>query len=99
MINKAIAKITDEMLEINNTFAIRIEEHLTALCTNENVAAKLLDDSKSLKKCISVIFDRVRSQTKERAVAIDDEIVFKMAEEYYEIDTEKTANIDILDLL
>lgn len=33
MIDKAIAKITDEMMESNNPAIRHIEEHLTALAT------------------------------------------------------------------
>ena len=49
MIDKAIAKITEEAMELDTPLAIGIEEHLTEICKNDYVAGKLLNPAKSLK--------------------------------------------------
>ena len=49
------AKITEEAMAIGDPMAIAIEEHLTARCTNTQIAEKLLAEDKSLKKAIDVI--------------------------------------------
>ena len=49
MINKAIEKLTKEMMKLNNPFAQAIEEHLTEICTSDAVADKILQEGKSLK--------------------------------------------------
>ena len=48
MINKAIEKLTKEMMKLNDPFAQAIEEHLTEICTSDTVAAKILQEGKSL---------------------------------------------------
>ncbi len=62
--DEAIAKITAEALEINNSFAIFIEEHLTSICTTDKVADKLLAEDKHLKdfcvKCEQEARERAR---------------------------------------
>ena len=44
MIDKAIEKLTKEMMKLNNTFAQEIEEHLTEICTSDAVAEKILQE-------------------------------------------------------
>lgn len=55
MINKAIAKITDEMMKINDPVAQGIEEYLTGICTSISVAEKLLDPQKTLSRRLETI--------------------------------------------
>lgn len=49
MINKAIEKLTKEMMKMNDPFSQAIEEYLTGICTSDTVAAKILQEGKSLK--------------------------------------------------
>lgn len=62
MIDKAIAKITEEAMAINDPVAFGIEEHLTEICTNDTVARKILAEDKSLK----AIYDKVWAEARKR---------------------------------
>ncbi|MDO5415268.1 MAG: Cas9 inhibitor AcrIIA9 family protein [Bacillota bacterium] len=101
MINKAIAKITDEMMKIDTPLAIGIEEHLTEACRNENVAAKLLDNSKSLKVCCDKVTAEARKRAKNNVYAFPAEEVYAMVDEYYGISNvhEPAQRINVMDLL
>lgn len=100
MINKAIEKLTKEMMKMNDPFAQAIEEHLTGICTSDTVAAKILQEGKSLKGAC----DSIRVLAKKNAVGgvgvVSDEDAYKMAEEYYGISrAEKHETLNVLDLL
>lgn len=100
MINKAIEKLTKEMMKMNDPFAQAIEEHLTGICTSDTVAAKILQEGKSLKGAC----DSIRGVAKKNAVGgvgvVSDEDAYKMAEEYYGISrAEKHETLNVLDLL
>ena len=111
MKDKAIAKITEEAMAIGDPMAIAIEEHLTARCTNTQIAEKLLAEDKSLKKAIDVIMQKARKIAQENRkgntghAVISDADAYKMVDEYYGID-EKAAparrsesqRVDVLDL-
>lgn len=108
MINKAIAKITDEMMQLDDPFATFIEEYLTSICTTEAVAEKLLDPKKSLKEFtrnVTAEFKAKAAEKKQAEVAIGapDEYFYERVREYFEIDhkmqKEKREKIDILDLM
>lgn len=99
MINKAIAKLTDEMMKLDNPLAQAIEEHLTELCTNEETAAKILTDGKSLQACCNSIKDEAKKRAKNSVAYIPPAEVFEMAEKYYSIEKRATKKIDVLDLL
>ena len=62
MINKAIAKITNEMMEKNDALARLIEEHLTEKCTSIAVAEKILDPNKQLAAIHRMIWDAARKR-------------------------------------
>lgn len=100
MINKAIEKLTKEMMKMNDPFAQAIEEYLTGICTSDTVAAKILQEGKSLKGAC----DSIREVAKKNAVGgvgvVSDEDAYRMAEEYYEINrAEKHETLNVLDLL
>ncbi|WP_338547408.1 hypothetical protein V1225_01725 [Emergencia sp. JLR.KK010] len=105
----AIAKITAEAMEINNNFAIFIEEHLTSICTTDKVADKLLSRDKTLedfcKKCESKARERARKQGSGFQInGLPDQEYKDMVEAYYSItpdDKSRTTGnvIDITDLL
>ena len=111
MKDKAIAKITEEAMAIGDPMAIAIEEHLTARCTNTQIAEKLLAEDKSLKKAIDVTMQKARKIASEnrkgntgRAV-ISDADAYKMVDEYYGLDEQAapekrpaSQRVDVLDL-
>lgn len=105
MINKAIAKITEEAMSVpesHQSLSIMFEEHLTEMCTSEAVAKKLLEPSKSLKDFTEDIFKQARSKAKDGALHWPDSELFELLEEYYGFGkTEHKASdtIDIMDLL
>lgn len=104
MIEKAIARITDEMMKIDDPLAQMLEEHLTEICTTDQVAERLLDPKKTLKKLHTKIWDVARDRKKGNGAYIPDEEIYKMAEDYYQISQpsqtpQKTTQIDVLDLL
>lgn len=106
--DQAIAKITKEALEINNRFAVFIEEHLTNICTTDKVAEKLLA-GKPLKEFCSNCRDMAEKEARKQGVGLQinglpDTEYQKLAEEYYGItDADKSRTggnvIDIMDLL
>jgi hypothetical protein len=107
MINKAIAKITEEAMAINDPVAFGIEEHLTGMCTSNAVARKILAEGKSLK----AIYDKVWAEARKRrtggknCVFIPPAEVYAMIDEYYGINEQAAPSrrsdpnkIDVLDL-
>lgn len=110
MIDKAIAKITDEMMKNSHPFSIFIEEYLTGICTNDKVAEKLLNPEKSLDKFVSkVILDMREIAQKNKTgnsgtAGAPDEEFYRMAEEYYGITQEDKSGIrkapaeDVIDI-
>lgn len=100
MINKAIEKLTKEMMKMNDPFSQAIEEHLTGICTSDTVAVKILQEGKSLKGAC----DSIREAAKKNAVggvgAVSDEDAYRIAEEYFGINREeKHETLNVLDLL
>lgn len=104
MIDKAIARITDEMMKINDPVAQGIEEYLTGICTSISVAEKLLDPEKKLKEIHKKIWDEARKRKKGNCAYIPPEEVYQMVREYYGIDSRNREQkhrdkIDVLDLI
>lgn len=102
MIDKAIAKITDEMMKSNNPAIRHIEEHLTAICTNEEVAEKILAEGKTLQGAYNAMKNEARRMSGGSGeICISDEDGFRIADEYFGISANKDApaKIDIMDLL
>lgn len=111
MINEAIAHITEQAMKIaeqpgKRAAIIKIEEHLTAKCTSEVIAAKLLNKEKSLDE----LYTSIEKKTKEMAkgttcVVLTSEEVFNMVDDYYDIadvaDQAESApaEVNIFDLL
>jgi len=93
MINKAIAKITDEMMKLNHPFVNFIEEHLTSICTNEKVAEKLLNENRTLKEFLEKQESDMKkiaqkSGTGHQSAGMSDTDFYARAEEYYGITEE-----------
>ena len=102
MINRAIKKITDEMMKIDDPLAQMVEEHLTEKCTNVVVAEKLLEPGKSLKQLHQQIWDEARKRKKGNGAYIPDEEIYQMADDYYGIgkaNQSRPDTINVLDLL
>jgi len=104
MKDKAIAKITDEAMKINDPMAFAIEEHLTSLCTSNAVAAKLLAEDKSLKQAYDNIWAEAKKRKKGNCAFIPPEEVYAMVDEYYGLDqlggkTHKTEHADRVNVL
>lgn len=99
MIDKAIARITGEMMKIDDPLAQMIEEHLTERCTNVQVAEKLLASEKSLKELHKQIWDEAGKRKKGNGAYIPDEEIYQMADDYYGIGHSSHETINVLDLL
>lgn len=100
MINKAIEKLTKEMMKIDTPLAIGIEEHLTNICKNDYVAGKILNPAKSIKGACDYITKEARKQAKNGCACISDGDAFRMVDEYFGIEEKKKIDkIDIMDLI
>lgn len=98
-INKAIAHITDECK--GNEHLIPFEEYLTSICTTDDVADKILNESKSLKGCFEKMKSIAQKRAKNNCAYVPPEEGFRIIRDYYGIeDSKKTGPvIDIMDLL
>ena len=104
MKDKAIMKITEEMMSANDSLAVALEEDLTNKIENEDgVAEKILKEGKNLKEIHSKIWEEAKKRKKGNCAYIPDEEVFRMVDEYYELVNHFNAPasniIDITDLL
>lgn len=103
IIGKAIKKITEEMMENQNNTAIRvIEEHLTSICTTNEVAEKILNKEKTLRGALGAIKNEAQKEKVGNCACIDDKRGFEIVEKYFGIEEEdKKINkiIDIIDLI
>ena len=105
MINKAIAKITDEMMKINDPVAQGIEEYLTGICTSISVAEKLLDPQKTLSGACSKVWDEAKKRKTGNCAYIPQEEVYAIVRKYYGIETgparqaKQQTKINVMDLL
>lgn len=104
MKDKAIARITDEMMKINTPHAQAVEEYLTGICTTDAVAEKLLDESKSLKGFLDKLLKEAKKRSKGNVAYIAPDEVWEMVEKYYGITEEDKAAMavtsaeDIIDI-
>jgi len=96
MINKAIAKITEECQ--GKDYLIPFEEYLTSICTTDKIAEKILDKKKTLQGA----FDEMKGIAKERqhggCAYIPPEEGFGIIREYFGIDLEEKAETNIIDI-
>lgn len=108
MKDKAIAKITDEAMKIDDPMAFAIEEHLTSLCTSDRAAQLLLAEDKTLKGAYDKVWAEAKKRKKGNCAFIPPEEVYEMVDKYYGLDqigrkpTKKqepaAEHIDVLDL-
>ena len=107
MKDKAIRKITEEAMKIDDPVAFAIEEHLTAKCTTNAVAEKLLADDKTLKEAYDKVWTEARKRRKGNCAYIPPEEVYEIVDEYYGLDGASRTNhhgeaagkVNVLDLI
>ena len=108
MKDKAIAKITEEAMAIDDPVAFGIEEHLTEICTNDTVAKKILSESKSLKASCNKVWAEARKRRTggKNCVFIPPAEVYAMVDKYYGLDEQAapekrpaSQKVDVLDLI
>ena len=97
MIDKAIKKLTEEMMKLDEPFSRAIEEHLTEICTNNDVAEKILQEGKTLKGACESVKNIARKNQKNGVGCVSDSEAYRIVEEYFNISVIK--KIDVLDLL
>lgn len=97
--NKAIARITDEMMAINTRNAIKIEEYLTNKCKGDEIANKLLAEDKTLKACIAHCKKKATPQKEGEIAMVTDEEVYEWIDEYYGIAEIEAANTEVIDIM
>lgn len=89
IINKAIAHITEQMMQEEDDSAIvAIEEYLTEICSNERIADKLMVEGKTLKGALQEIENRARKIQKNRRACVGPAEAFVIVERYYGITEE-----------
>lgn len=92
--NKAIAHITEQMMEQDNPAIVAIEEHLTELCTTEAVAHKLLADGKRLSNALKAIEKEARKRAVGGCGCVPSDEGFRIVEDYYGItETDKRSSL------
>ena len=100
MIDEARMKLADESSKDNKITPL--EELLTDMITNDNIAAKILAEGKTLKGAMDMIRQEAKKDAKGGVGYVSDKRAVEIAEEYYGIaDTARTSEhvIDIVDLL
>ena len=100
LIDQAIARITDQAMELDNTFTTFIEEHLTEICTNDKVAEKLLNTEKSLEEFLNIQESEMKEQARKKGTGhqcagLSDAEFYRRAENYFEITEEDKSSITI----
>lgn len=103
-IQKAIDKIDKEAEELGGGQFMVIASHIIEkyLASDEN-ADKVLDESKSLKKCIDDCKSKARAEAVGNVAMIADETVYGWVKEYYGFSDcsqlQKNKIIDLFDVL
>jgi hypothetical protein len=83
--NEAIEKITKEMMEANDPLFQAVEEHLTEICTNDQVADCILQEGKTLKGAVDILWNEAKKLQKNSRACIRSDMAFDMVEKYYGI--------------
>ena len=107
MKDKAIARITEEAMKINDPVAFAIEEHLTGKIRTNAEAALILAEDKTLKGAYDKVWAEARKRKKGNCAYIPPEEVYGIIDEYYGLNSyhhnnhrgESTEKVDVLDLL
>ena len=107
MKDKAIRKITEEAMKIDDPVAFAIEEHLTSRCRTNAEAALLLAENKTLKEAYDKVWAEARKRKKGNCAYIPPEEVYEIVDEYYGLGGapqsnhrgEATGKVNVLDLI
>lgn len=83
--DRAIAKITDEMMKLEDSIAQGVEEHLTDICTNDIIAGKILSKEKTVEGACEALWEAARKRKKGNSAYIAPEEAFAIIEEYFGI--------------
>ena len=83
--DRAIAKITDEMMKLEDPIAQGVEEQLTDICTNDIIAGKTLSEEKTVEGACEALWEAARKRKKGNSAYIAPEEDFAIIEEYFGI--------------
>lgn len=101
-IQAAINKIDSEAERLKNTNATLIASHIidTYLTSDEN-AQKVLDEKKTIRKCMEHIKSKAKQQAINGMAMVDDETVYGWAKDYYgfAVDCKENKVIDLFDYI
>ena len=92
MKDKAIARITEQAMKMDHPLATVIEEYLTDRCTTNEVAEKLLDESKTVKEIFDGIEEKARKEAKNGFGMMKDEDLYGMIDDYYGLDHQAVSS-------
>ena len=104
LIKKAIEKIDSEAEKLGGGQFMVIASHIidNYLTTDSN-ADKVLDEKKTLSKCMDSCKNKAKEQAKNGFAMIDDETVYGWVSEYYGFDDlqspTKNKIVDLFDIL
>lgn len=106
MKNKAIAKITEEAMKIDDPIAFAIEEYLTGKIRTNAEAALILAEDKKLKGAYDKVWAEARKRKKGNCAYIPPEEVYQIIDEYYGLNSSRKADhrgesadkVNVLDL-
>ena len=107
MKDKAIAKITDEAMKIDDPIAFAIEEYLTGKIRTNAEAALILAEDKKLMEAYNKVWAEARKRRKANCAYIPPNEVYEIVDEYYGLSSsrhnnhrgESAGKVDVLDLL
>ena len=83
MKDKAIRKLTEEAMKIDDPVAFAIEEHLTSKIRTNAEASLILAEDKTLKGAYDKVWAEARKRKKGNCAYIPPEEVFEIVDEYY----------------
>ena len=83
MKDKAIRKLTEEAMKIDDPVAFAIEEHLTSKIRTNAEASLILAEDKTLKGAYDKVWAEARKRKKGNCAYIPPEEVFEIVDDYY----------------
>ena len=86
-----IAKITNEMMKLDDPIAQGVEEHLTDICTNDIIAEKILAADKTVKGACEALWETAKKRRKGNSAYIPMEEAFLIIEKCFGITEEDKA--------
>lgn len=106
MKDKAIAKITEEAMKIDDPIAFAIEEYLTGKIRTNAEAALILAEDKKLMEAYNKVWAEARKRRKANCAYIPPEEVYEIIDEYYGLNNtykadhrgESADKVNVLDL-